>query len=248
MADVVPFDFEGAAVRVITRNNDPWFVLADVCKVLEIGNSRMAAARLDEDEKGVSQTDTPGGSQEMAIITEAGLYRLVMRSDKPAAKRFQKWVTGEVLPAIRKTGGYMIAAPDETPEELALRALSVLQATVERQKAQIAEIGPKAEALDRIATASDGSLNCTEAAKALQTRPKDLFAYLQQHGWIYKRAGSTNWLGYQARVQAGDLEHKVTTVLRADGSEKITEQVRITAKGLAKLAKLMPAAQGALAH
>lgn len=102
-----------------------------------------------------------------------------------------------------------------------------------------AELAPKAEALDRLATA-DGSFNCTEAAKALQIRPKDLFCYLQQHSWIYKRPGAQSYLGYQARVQAGDLEHKVTTVLRGDGSEKVVEQVRITPKGLAKLAKLMP--------
>jgi phage antirepressor YoqD-like protein len=106
-------------------------------------------------------------------------------------------------------------------------------------EASNAELAPKAEALDRLATA-DGSFNCTEAAKALQIRPKDLFCYLQQHSWIYKRPGAQSYLGYQARVQAGDLEHKVTTVLRGDGSEKVVEQVRITPKGLAKLAKLMP--------
>lgn len=93
------------------------------------------------------------------------------------------------------------------------------------------------QALDRIAK-SDGSLCLTDAAKAMQARPKDFIGYLRQHGWIYKRAGSDHYIGYQARVQSGDLEHKVTTVLRPDGSEKITEQVKVTPKGLAKLAKL----------
>lgn len=242
--NIVPFDFEGAAVRVLTRGNEPWFVLADVCRVLEIENSRNVAARLDEDEKGVHTMDTPSGAQEMTLINESGLYSLVLTSRKPEAKRFKKWVTAEVLPAIRKTGGYLHAAPDETPEQLALRALQVLQATVERQKAQLAEVLPKALALDRIATASVGSLCLTEAAKGLQVRPKDLISYLSQHGWIYKRAGGKAWLGYQAQTSAGLLEHKVTTVLRADGSEKVVEQVLITAKGLSKLAALLkPAVQ-----
>jgi anti-repressor protein len=113
----------------------------------------------------------------------------------------------------------------------------VLQATVDRQKAQIAIIAPKAEALDRIATAEAGSLNVTAAAKALQVRPKDLFGYLMSHGWIYRRPGGAGYLGYQTKTNAGDLEHKVTTVLRADGTEKMVEQVLVTAQGLTKLAK-----------
>ncbi|MBN8968935.1 MAG: phage regulatory protein/antirepressor Ant [Rhizobiales bacterium] len=106
------------------------------------------------------------------------------------------------------------------------------------------EMAVDVAAFDRIAKA-DGSLNVTESAKALQMRPKDLFSYLSSHGWIYRRAGAEHWLGYQSRVQTGDLEHKVTTVLRADGSEKVTEQVRVTAQGLAKLAKLFPSAVAA---
>lgn len=101
-----------------------------------------------------------------------------------------------------------------------------------------AELAPKAQALDRIATA-DGSLCITDAAKALQMRPKDLFSYLQAHGWIYRRPNSSGYLGYQSKTNSGLLEHKMTTVLRADGSEKITEQVRITPKGLTKLSALI---------
>ena len=133
------------------------------------------------------------------------MLRLILSSKLPSAVKFERWVFEEVLPAIRKSGGYMVAAPTETHEELAVRALLVLQATVERQKAQLAAVLPKAEALDRIAT--DGSFSITAAAKALQVRPKDLFSYLQQHGLIDKRAGNANSLGYQTRVQAGDLYH-----------------------------------------
>jgi len=172
------------------------------------------------------------------IINESGLYSLILTSRKEAAKRFKKWVTSEVLPAIRRDGGYMVAAPEETPEELALRAMTLLQATVDRQKALLAEAMPKVAALDRIATA-DGSLSITAAAKTLQTRPKDLFAYLQQNGWIYKRAGSASYLGYQSKTSAGLMEHKVTTVSRSDGSEKVVEQVLITAKGLTRLSAVV---------
>lgn len=105
-------------------------------------------------------------------------------------------------------------------------------------ESQIEEDKPKLEALDRISEA-DGSLCITDAAKALQMRPKDLFSYLKESGWTYKRPGNAHWLGYQSKVTTGLLEHKVTTVLKADGSEKITEQVRITPKGLSKLAILI---------
>lgn len=104
-------------------------------------------------------------------------------------------------------------------------------------EADKAEMQADVDALERIAKA-DGSLCLTDAAKALQQRPKDLIAYLSSHHWIYRRAGGDHWVGYQQRLQSGDLEHKVTTVLRADGTEKITEQVRMTPQGLAKLAKL----------
>ena len=104
MSNIIPFSFEDHAVRVITQDTQPWFVLADVCDVLEHTNSRVAAERLDEDEKGVSTIYTPGGPQEMNIINESGLYNTIFTSRKPEAKRFRKWVTGEVLPNIRQTG------------------------------------------------------------------------------------------------------------------------------------------------
>lgn len=92
--------------RIIDRNGEPWFVLGDVCRELEIGNPSQAASTLDEDEKGIITNDTLGGAQKMVIISESGLYSLILRSRKPEAKRFKKWVTKEVLPSIRKTGGY----------------------------------------------------------------------------------------------------------------------------------------------
>ncbi|MCX5614450.1 phage antirepressor KilAC domain-containing protein [Bombella saccharophila] len=244
--NLIPFSFEGKSVRVIKQGDTPHWVLVDVCDVLEIRNSRDASSRLDDDEKGVGITDTLGGPQEVAIINESGLWSLVLTSRKPEAKRFKKWLTAEVIPAIRKTGGYMVATPEETPEQLALRAMQVLQATVDRQKVQIADMQEDVSALDRIAKA-DGSLCITEAAKALQMRPKDLFDYLSRNNWIYRRPGGKTWLGYAQRCNTGDLEHKVHTVLKADGSEKVCERVLVTAQGLRKLAKLLPSRLQAVA-
>jgi prophage antirepressor-like protein len=108
-AMIQAFDFESQAVRVVVRGEQPWFVAADVCRVLEHSNSRMAVATLDADEKGVSNLDTLGGSQGMTVINESGLYALIFKSRKAEAKRFRKWVTAEVLPAIRKDGEYRAA-------------------------------------------------------------------------------------------------------------------------------------------
>ena len=107
------FSFTTGAVRVVLRDDAPWFVAADVCAALSIENNRDAMSRLDDDEKGVGSIDTPGGSQVMTIVSESGLYSLVLGSRKPEAKPFKKWVTSEVLPAIRKSGRYEVG--DQLP-------------------------------------------------------------------------------------------------------------------------------------
>lgn len=111
------------SLRVVERKVQPWFVAKDVCDILEMGNPRSSLALLDEDEKGVHSMDTPGGKQEMTIISEPGLYSLILRSRKPEAKAFKRWVTHEVIPSIRKVGGYLIAKPDDTPEAILARAV-----------------------------------------------------------------------------------------------------------------------------
>ncbi|MCA0961148.1 phage antirepressor KilAC domain-containing protein [Salipiger bermudensis] len=126
-----------------------------------------------------------------------------------------------------------------TGPQLMSAALIEAQQTLSAQAAQIEDMREDVEADERL-TKADGSLNVTEAAKNLGVRPKDLFTWLSTNGWIYKRPGGNAWLGYQSKTNTGYLEHKSTTVLRADGSEKITEQVRVTAKGLSRLARLMP--------
>lgn len=94
------------------ENGSPWFFATDVCSALEIGNSRQAISRLDDDEKGVTTNDTLGGKQEMTIINESGLYSLILTSRKAEAKKFKKWVTSEVLPALRKNGKYEVGQPE----------------------------------------------------------------------------------------------------------------------------------------
>jgi len=119
MSALAVFESDRWAVRTIQIDGAPWFVAADVCRALDIGNSRDAVASLDNDEKGVANADTPGGAQQMSVISEPGLYSLVLRSRKPEAREFKRWITHEVLPAIRRTGQYVPApAPERTPAQL----------------------------------------------------------------------------------------------------------------------------------
>lgn len=110
---------EFGSVRCIEKDGEPWWVLKDVCTILEIANQSNTSARLDDDEKGVHQMDTPGGVQKVTVINESGLYNVIIRSDKPNAKAFRKWITSEVIPSIRKTGGYGI--PQMSQSELILK-------------------------------------------------------------------------------------------------------------------------------
>ncbi|MEH2458292.1 BRO-N domain-containing protein [Nostoc sp.] len=119
-SNLTVFQFETHEVRFVGTAIDPWWVGADVCEILEINISQ--TRRLDDDEKGLRLVQTPGGSQEMLVVNESGLYSLVLGSRKPQAKRFKKWVTSEVLPSIRQTGSYALA-PTETPEAIAPSAL-----------------------------------------------------------------------------------------------------------------------------
>ena len=122
---LVPFDFKGSQVRVVTdAQGEPWFVAADVLSTISL--DRKALERLDDDEKGVNSIHTPGGTQEMTTVNEPGLYALVLGSRKAEAKRFKRWVTHEVLPAIRKTGSYAVSAMAALPAPTQDRVTSLL--------------------------------------------------------------------------------------------------------------------------
>lgn len=132
--EITIFNYEAKEVRTVEKNGELWFVLKDICIVLEMNNSRMVANRLDDDEKGVSQIDTLGGKQKVAIINESGLYSVILRSDKPQAKPFRKWVTSEVLPSIRKTGSYAIKQEQANLKE---QMLKTREENVKVRKAQL---------------------------------------------------------------------------------------------------------------
>lgn len=120
MNDLVKFEFEGDGVRTVVIEDEPWFVAKDVCEILGIVDPKSSVRNLDDDEKGVHTMPTPGGSQRIFIVSESGLYALIFKSRKENAKRFRKWVTGEVLPQIRKTGKYEVTSemPKSLPEAL----------------------------------------------------------------------------------------------------------------------------------
>lgn len=148
MANIQVFEYQNSKVRTVDIDGEAWFVLKDVCAVLGISNNRMAADRLDDDEKGVSLIDTLGGKQEMVIVNESGLYHVILRSDKPEAAPFRRWVTNDVLPAIRKTGSYN--APQLTRSQLLATALIAAHEELEQKDKQIETMKPKALFADAV--------------------------------------------------------------------------------------------------
>lgn len=231
----------GTVRAVRGEDGEPMFVAKDVCAVLELKNPRSTIALLDEDERGVHIVDTPGGEQQMTTVTEPGFYKLVMRSRKPEAKAFQRWVTHEVLPALRREGGYMVARADETPEETMARAVLLARATIDRQKSRIAgleaeneEMRPKALFADAVA-ASDGTCLVGELAKMLRQNGVEvgqnrLFAMLREDGYLGKGGQNRN-VPTQRSMEMGLFRIKETAVTHADGRVTINRTPKVTGKG-----------------
>ena len=229
----------GTVRAVRGDDGEPLFVAKDVCAALSIAPT--AASRLDDDEKGLRLTQTPGGEQNVLLVTEPGFYKLVMRSRKPEAKAFQRWVTHEVLPALRREGGYMVAREDETPEETMARALLLAQGTMERQKRRIAGLEaeneamrPKALFADAVA-ASDGTCLVGEFAKMLRQNGVDigqnrLFAMLREDGYLGK-AGQNRNVPTQRSMEMGLFRIKETAITHADGHVTINRTPKLTGKG-----------------
>lgn len=184
---------ENKPVRIMNINGEPWFVLKDVCEVLGLSTPARVAERLDSDE--VSQAhliDSMGRSQEMTIISESGLYNVILRSDKPEAKPFRKWVTAVVLPSIRKNGGYIAGQEELSPQELMAKALLVAQKTLTDRDARIKELTaqnqimqPKAEYFDEL-VARNLLTNFRETAKELGIKEKDFIGWLLDHRYVYR--------------------------------------------------------------
>lgn len=237
MSIAIPFSFDNAIVRIVVRDDEPWFVAADVSGVLGYRSANDMTRNLDEDEKGTQIVRTLGGEQEMVTINESGLYSAVLKSRKPEAKRFKKWVTAEVLPSIRKTGRFEVVPQHAIPQTLAeaLRLAADLADQKQVVEAKLLVAAPKADAFDLLATPNQ-SLCINDAAKFLQIAPKRFFSWLDANGWTYRRRINASRVGYQSKVDAGLIEHKVFLVNRETGSMCRT-QVRITQKGLARLAE-----------
>ncbi len=240
MQDLIPFAFDDCTIRVVELDGRPWFVGRDVAAALGFADTVNA---LKQHCKGVVKRHplaTVGGMQEVTVIAEADVLRLVVRSRLPGAERFERWVFEEVLPQIARTGAYGQAnalAALSDPNTLRTLLLGYAEKVVGLEQ-QVAAQAPKVEALGRIADAR-GAVCLTDAAKALQMRRCDLLAWLQQHSWIHKRMG-TSWLPYQRRVEQGLLVLKVVT--RGDATDqRLYDQVLVTPKGLTRLAELFAA-------
>lgn len=224
------------SLRVVKdEHGEPWFVATDVAKVLGYRDSDRITRRLSDDEKGTRLVGTLGGEQKLIVITEAGLFNAILRSKVPEAKRFQRWVTHEVLPAIRKDGGYMVARKDETPEETMARAVLIAQATIDRQSKQIEEMKPKAVFADAVSVSSSTIL-VGDLAKILKQNGYDiggnrLFSLLREQGYLCKQKGAMWNMPTQRSMEMGLFEVKETAVTHSDGHVTINKTPKVTGKG-----------------
>lgn len=232
---VQPFDFKGYKVRTLTfETGQTWWVLKDVCEVLGIRNATDVAKRLDQDE--VTRFNLGGLSGQANIVNETGLYRIVLRSDKPEAKEFQRWVTHDVLPSIRVHGGYMLGQERMTPEQMALASMRWLRSKVREQEEQLGRQRPKVLFADAVSAAHTDIL-VGDLAKILKGNGVDtggtrLFAWMREHGYLMK-AGSAKNMPTQRAMELGLFHVKETTVVHADGHTTINKTPKVTGKGQA---------------
>ena len=251
--ELAVFKFEGThEVRTIIQNGEPWFVAKDVCEILDIRNLGDAISSLDNDEKSsinpnIGITDVGNasadssvfpemqhGGRPLSIISESGLYALIFKSRKPQAQAFRKWVTSEVLPEIRKTGGYIATSPEDTPEMIMARAILIANDKIQKQQAQIEEMKPKALFANAV-VASHTSILVGELAKLLKQNgvkigQNRLFAILRQEGWLIKRGCSKN-MPSQRSMEQSLFEIQERTISSANGSIHIIRTPKVTGKG-----------------
>lgn len=240
--DISIFRREGVDLRVIVIDDEPWFVASDVASALGYREARDLTRNLDDDEKGPHILRTPGGEQTVSIISEAGLFSAVLRARVPQAKAFKRWVTHEVLPSIRKTGAYAVEQQRALPHDFAsaLRELLAEVEAHEETRAQLAEVQPRADAWNAIASA-EGDYSVGDAAKILAragipTGPQRLFAQLEAIRWIY-RGGDGKWRAYAERVEKGYLAEKPQFHHHPATGELVLDapQVRVTVNGIDRL-------------
>nr|UWD63556.1 MAG: antirepressor protein KilAC domain [Bacteriophage sp.] len=239
--EIQTFNFNALTLRTLTDGNgDPWFVAKDVCDVLGLNNVGQALTRLDDDEKSsITLNDGTPGTPTKAIVSESGLYSLILASRKPEAKEFKRWVTHEVLPTIRKHGAYMTQQTLDkalTSPDFLIQLATKLKEEQEKVKA----LEPKAKALDAFTNVEDRLL-VREAAKVLSNSgtpisEKQLREWMTDHDWIYKH--NSSWHATAKHCTAGHLVMVMSQKhgTKTDGTKfAFPPTVRITRKGLALL-------------
>lgn len=247
---IQPFEFEGNKVRALADGDEVMFVASDIAKILGYRDAEKLTRTLDDEEKGTRPIGTHGGTQTMTVISEPGLYKAILQRQtgrmevevtREFVKRFQRWVTHEVLPQIRKTGGYIPTSESDSDEDIMARAVLVAQKTIEQKNQQIAEqqtriveLEPKARFADAVA-ASDGTCLVGELAKMLRQNGMDLgqnrlFRLLQADGYLGK-SGSNRNVPTQRAMDLGLFRIKETTVTHADGHTTVSRTPKVTGKG-----------------
>ena len=233
---------EFGEIRTITKDDEPMFCLSDVCKALELEQVSRVKARLKTDGVTTSKViDRLGREQEATFINESNLYKTIFQSRKESAERFTEWVTSEVLPSIRKNGGYIAGQETLSDEELMAKALLVANnkiaerdKIIEQKQARIEQMKPKEIFADAVAT-SHTSILVGDLAKLIcqngyQIGQRRLFDWLRANGYLIKSGGSYN-MPTQRYVEQGLFEIKESNLVNPDGSVRITKTTKITGKG-----------------
>lgn len=242
MNELQVFSYEGKEIRTIQRNGETWWVLKDVCGVLGLSNARMIADRLDEDDVSLAYvTDSMDRRQQTNIVNESGLYNVILRSDKPEAKKFKRWVTHEVLPQIRRHGAYITTSKLEEIMNDPDSWIQLLTALKEerQEKAQLqlqaAQDKPKVVFADAV-SASGGTILIGELAKILKGNGIEigqnrLFKRLRQDGFLIKRKGTDYNAPTQKAMELGLFKVKETAITHSDGHVTISKTTKVTGKG-----------------
>lgn len=234
MNELQLFNFENHEVRSLLLNNEPWFVGKDVAEVLGYERADNAIRNhIDKEDKLMHQISASGQNRNMTIINESGLYSLVLSSKLPSAKKFKRWVTSEVLPALRKTGQYQVK--ELSGSELMAKALIEAQSVLAAKDKQIEQMKPKVVFADAVAT-SHTSILVGELAKILKQNgidmgQKRLFAWLREKGYLIKRQGTDYNMPTQKAMELGLFEIKEGSYVNGSGVNITTKTPKITGKG-----------------
>lgn len=238
MNELQNFNFNNLPVRTVLVNDEPWFVGKDVADILGYSNSRKALRdHVDDEDKGVTKSDTLGGNQNITIINESGLYSLILKSKKPQAKPFKRWVTQEVLPTIRKHGAYM--TDKKAQDVISGNGLAdlLLQAgnQIKQLELEKSQMKPKALFADSV-SASESTILIRDLAKIIKQNGVDigekrLFTWLRDNGYLVKKIGSDYNSPTQRSMNLGILEFTESTYVNNSGKVIVTKTSKVTGKG-----------------